>query len=253
MANLYFETLLWTLSQPTDTMLPSPPTDPRQPGITPADHPAWAWMSQALEDRRAVMRWPDGHSLRGYADGLLKDLTTCVPGSLGLISWVRLVNEPLGPEDLLARLKTCTQAMTDGGLLMAADLGPTSLASLAQSVEPRSAEGLGLAAWRAARLDLHDLGDALSAAGLAEPVMESESLTLTYRSERTALDDLQALGLCLDQPAQAWSQAFTGLRNADGLIRLSLEVVIGHAWRMPSRKPKLDPQAPAPIRFARRT
>jgi len=30
-------------------------------------------------------------------------------------------------------------------------------------------------------------------------------------------------------------------------------VVIGHAWRMPSRKPKLDPQDPIPIRFAHRT
>ena len=210
-------------------------------------------MSQALEDRRAVMRWPDGPSLRGYADGLLAELSTCVAGSLGLISWVRLTERPLKPEDLLARLKSCAQAMTDGGLLMAADLGPTSLASLAQSVEMQSAEGLELAAWRAARLDLHDLGDALSAAGLAEPVMESESLTLTYRSERTALDDLQALGLFLDQSSPAWSRAVTRLRTPDGLIRLTLEVVIGHAWRMPSRKPKLDPQEPTPIRFARRT
>jgi hypothetical protein len=234
-------------------MPPSPPTDLRQPAITPADHPAWAWMSQALEDRRAVMRWPDGQSLQGYAGGLLAELSTCAPGSLGLISWVRLVDQPLRPEDLLARLKSCAQAMTEGGLLMAADLGPTSLASLAQSVEPQSAEGLELAAWRAGRLDLHDLGDALSAAGLAEPVMESESLALTYRSEQTALDDLQALGLFLDQPAQAWSRAVSGLRAPDGLIRLTLEVVIGHAWRMPSRKPKLDPQTPTPIRFARRT
>jgi hypothetical protein len=210
-------------------------------------------MSQALEDRRAVMRWPDGQSLRGYADGVLAALSTHAPGSLGLISWVRLVDESLRPDELLARLKSCAQAMTDGGLLMAADLGPTSLAGLAQSVEPQSAEGLGLAAWRAARLDLHDLGDALSAAGLAEPVMESESLTLTYRSEQTALGDLQALGLFLDQPAQAWSRALTGLRTPDGLISLTLEVVIGHAWRMPSRKPKLDPQEPTPIRFARRT
>jgi hypothetical protein len=210
-------------------------------------------MSQALEDRRVVMRWPDGQSLRGYADGLLADLSSRAPGSLGLISWVRLVDEPLRPDDLLARLKSCAQAMTDGGLLMAADLGPTSLASLAQSLGPQTAEGLGLAAWRAARLDLHDLGDALTAAGLAEPVMESESLTLTYRSERTALDDLRALGLFSGQPAQAWSRAFTSLRTPDGLIRLTLEVVIGHAWRMPSRKPKGDPQEPTPIRFTRRT
>jgi malonyl-CoA O-methyltransferase len=142
--------------------------------------------------------------------------------------------------------------MMDGGLLMAADLGPTSLTDLANGLDPQSPEGRELAAWRAARLDLHDLGDALSAARLAEPVMESESLTLTYRSEQRALDDLQALGLFLGQSAQAWSGTLTRLRAPDGLMRLTLEVVIGHAWRMPSRKPKLDPQDPIPIRFARR-
>lgn len=210
-------------------------------------------MSQALADRRAVMRWPNGQALQGYADGLLAELGRRAPGSLGLVSWVQLTEKPLKPEDLLARLQCCGQAMMDGGLLMAADLGPTSLTDLANSLDPQSPEGRELAAWRAARLDLHDLGDALSAARLAEPVMESESLILTYRSEQRALDDLQALGLFLGQSAQAWSGTLTGLRAPDGLMRLTLEVVIGHAWRMPSRKPKLDPQDPIPIRFAHRT
>ncbi|MFZ9162094.1 MAG: hypothetical protein ACO21Q_05620 [Burkholderiaceae bacterium] len=218
-----------------------------------SDHPAWAWMSQALSDRRAVMRWPNGQALQGYADGLLTQLSPCAPGSLGLVSWVRLTEKPLKPEDLLARLKSCAQALMDGGLLMAADLGPTSLTDLVNGLDPQSPEGRELAVWRAARLDLHDLGDALSAAGLAEPVMESESLTLTYQSEQTALDDLQALGLFLGQPVQAWSGALNRLRTPDGLLRLTLEVVIGHAWRMPSRKPKLDPHEPTPIRFAQRT
>lgn len=234
-------------------MPPSPPTDAPHPGIAPTDHPAWAWMSQALTDRRAVMRWPNGQALQGYADGLLAELGSRAPGSLGLVSWVQLTEKPLKPEDLLARLQCCAQAMMDGGLLMAADLGPTSLTDLANGLDPQSPESRELAAWRAARLDLHDLGDALSAAGLAEPVMESESLTLTYQSEHRVLDDLQALGLFLGQSAQAWSGTLTGLRAPDGLMRLTLEVVIGHAWRMPSRKPKLDPQEPTPIRFTRRT
>ena len=210
-------------------------------------------MSQALADRRAVMRWPNGQALQGYADGLLAELGRRAPGSLGLVSWVQLTEKPLKPEDLLARLESCAQALMDGGLLMAADLGPTSLTDLANGLDPQSPESRELAAWRAARLDLHDLGDALSAAGLAEPVMESESLILTYQSEHRVLDDLQALGLFLGQSAQAWSGTLTGLRAPDGLMRLTLEVVIGHAWRMPSRKPKLDPQEPTPIRFTRRT
>ncbi|NBT73590.1 MAG: hypothetical protein EBT14_05325, partial [Betaproteobacteria bacterium] len=80
-------------------------------------------MSQALVDRRAVMRWPSGQTLQGYADGLLAELNRRAPGSLGLVSWVRLTEKPLGPKDLLARLQCCAQAMIDGGLLMTADLG----------------------------------------------------------------------------------------------------------------------------------
>jgi hypothetical protein len=231
------------------------PNNPRN-----AAHPARDWLSEALVERRSVMRWPKGASLQGWGDGALAQLADCEPGSLSLLSWIDLSDAPLQPPVLADRLALAAKALTDGGLLMLADLGPGSLVELADRLGPASPEGQELAAWRRAQLDLHDLGDALALAGLAEPVMESESLVLTYRSERTALADLSLLGVLKqagfkgpDQPPEAWSQGLAGLRDREGLIRLQLEVVLGHAWRMPARKPKQDPQEPVPIRFARRT
>jgi malonyl-CoA O-methyltransferase len=62
-----------------------------------------------------------------------------------------------------------------GGLLLFSTFGPDTLKELR-------------AAWRAADghthvsrfIDMHDLGDALVRAGLGEPVMDMEHLTLTY-------------------------------------------------------------------------
>jgi hypothetical protein len=223
-------------------------------------HPAWGWLEQALLDRRSMMRWPKGPSLQGRGDEVLAQLQVCQPDALSLLSWIGLSDAPLEPEALRARLALGAKALTDGGLLMLADLGPGSLAELAERLSPASAEGRELAAWRTAQLDLHDLGDALAVGGLAEPVMESETLVLTYRSEHTALADLGLLGVLKYPVSQgpdgllgAWAQGLAGLRHQDGLIRLQLEVVLGHAWRMPARKPKLEPQEPVPIRFARRT
>ena len=43
-------------------------------------------------------------------------------------------------------------------------------------------------------IDMHDLGDALVRAGLAEPVMDVERYTLTYDDVRGLMRDLKAIG-----------------------------------------------------------
>ena len=53
--------------------------------------------------------------------------------------------------------------------------GPDTLKELAQA----SAEPPGVSPVHAF-IDMHDLGDALIASGLSDPVMEMEYLTLTY-------------------------------------------------------------------------
>lgn len=89
-------------------------------------------------------------------------------------------------------------------------------------------------------IDMHNLGDALLAAGLAEPVMDMEMLTLTYRDVRGLMVDLKNLGAhnsLVARPRgltgkgrlQACAEAYEHLR-VDGVLPASYEVIYGHAW-----------------------
>lgn len=107
--------------------------------------------------------------------------------------------------------------------------------------------------------DMHDIGDALVHAGFADPVLDTERLTLQWRSPEALLDDLRTLGgnalrgrfrglLGRSQRAE-WLAAIEGLRGADGSLQMSVEVVFGHAW-CPARK-RL-PQGLASVQFVPR-
>ncbi|MGD9943907.1 MAG: methyltransferase domain-containing protein [Burkholderiaceae bacterium] len=107
--------------------------------------------------------------------------------------------------------------------------------------------------------DMHDIGDALVHAGFADPVLDTERLTLEWRTPDALLEDLSALGgnalrgrfrglLGRGQRAD-WLAALATLREADGRLRLSVEVAYGHAW-CPDRK-RL-PEGLAPVEFVPR-
>jgi malonyl-CoA O-methyltransferase len=135
-----------------------------------------------------------------------------------------------------------------GGLLTFSCLGVDSLGGL---------RSLGARFMRFA--DMHDIGDALVRAGFAEPVMDLDRLAVTWREADTALRDLYAMGgnalsgrfrglLTAHHRAQ-WLAALEGLRGADGLIRLELELVFGHAWCGPQKR---LPAGLAPVRMVPR-
>lgn len=93
--------------------------------------------------------------------------------------------------------------------------------------------------------DLHDIGDLLSGAGFAEPVMDVERIALTYREPEAMLADARALGgnalrgrfrgLLGRGRRRDWLAAIERGRGSDGLLRMSIELVFGHAW-CPSKK-----------------
>jgi len=101
--------------------------------------------------------------------------------------------------------------------------------------------------------DMHDIGDALVRAGFVEPVMDTERITVTWQSAEVLLDEITALGgnalrdrrrgLAGRARREAWLAAIEGLRNAEGVIALSFELVFGHAWA-PSRKRRDDGYVP---------
>jgi malonyl-CoA O-methyltransferase len=89
-------------------------------------------------------------------------------------------------------------------------------------------------------IDMHEVGDALLQARWAEPVMDAERLTVTYRDLATLMLDLKhigahnvtrgrARGLTGKRRFQAFAAAYEQLR-CDGLLPSTYEVVYGHAW-----------------------
>jgi len=90
-------------------------------------------------------------------------------------------------------------------------------------------------------IDMHDLGDALVRARLAEPVMDMERYTLTYPSVMGLLQDLKAIGahnvttgrrrgLTGKESLAGMQRAYEASRR-DGVLPATYEVVFGQAWR----------------------
>lgn len=121
------------------------------------------------------------------------------------------------------------------GFLMFTTLGPGTLVEL-NALYADAGWGPALAPL----VDMHDLGDMLVQAGFAEPVMDQETLTLTWRDAAAAVAELRTLG------GNAHPRRFAGLRtghwrrqllqaldrrcDGDGRVRLSIELVYGHAF-----------------------
>jgi len=145
-----------------------------------------------------------------------------------------------------AVFRECRRVLRPGGLLLFTTFGPDTLKELR-------------AAWRAvdrdphvhAFIDMHDLGDALVRARFADPVMDVESLTLTYADVPGVLRDLKAIGAHNAAAARnatltgkahfaRFVQAYEVFRRADDRIPASYETVYGHAWA-----PQAEPASPA--------
>lgn len=138
-------------------------------------------------------------------------------------------------DDLPALFGECVRVLKPGGLLAFSTFGPDTLKELR-------------AAWASADrqphvsrfLDMHDLGDAMIAAGLRDPVLDVDRYTLTYSEPRLLLKELQGLGATNADATR--ERGLTGKRHylqmlqayeamrVDGRIPATWEVVTAHAW-----------------------
>lgn len=122
------------------------------------------------------------------------------------------------------------------GLVMFTSLGPDTLREL------RSAWGAVDEYPRVHQFeDMHNLGDALIAARLADPVMDMEHLTLTYSDSMRVMQDLKAAGAtnaAVDRQRgltgkgrfRTMAAAYEPFRREDGQLPATFEVIYGHAW-----------------------
>jgi malonyl-CoA O-methyltransferase len=143
------------------------------------------------------------------------------------------------PDRVFAEIRRVLKA---NGLLTFTTLGPDSLREL-RSVWSSVDEYTHIHRF----LDMHDVGDALLRAGFAEPVMDTERLTITYANLDSLLLELRGSGS--QGAAQGRRRGLTGratwerVRDAyeslrrDGVLPVTLEVVYGHAWAI-DREPR---------------
>ena len=143
-----------------------------------------------------------------------------------------------GVADPPALLRAWQRALAVDGFLMCCTLGPGTLPELRAIYREA-----GWGAPGAALVDMHDLGDMMVAAGLADPVMDQELLTLTFADARSALEELRGLGGNVDPGRHPglrtprWrarlleALAASARGRADGRVALSFELVYGHAFQ----------------------
>lgn len=159
--------------------------------------------------------------------------------------------------DLDAVLAEFRRILRPGGLLTFTTLGPDTLQELR-------------AAWRAADdfnhvnafLDMHDVGDAVMRAGLADPVMDVEHFELLYSQVGDLMADLKAIGarnatggrprgLTGKGRLTAMRQGYERFRR-EGRLPATYEVVYGHAWAADPRRREPADEVGIPVSAIRR-
>ena len=179
-----------------------------------------------LSKRRAVQG--DARALP-FADGSID-----VVFSNLLLPWVG------DPGDVFAEV---ARVLRNDGLFAFSTLGPDSL------LEMRDA-------WRAVDdgehvnqfRDMHDVGDALVRAGLRDPVLDVDRLTVSYRNADALFRDLAAAGArnCLRSRRPGLTGRRRFRRFVDTLFEggaaraVTLELVYGHCWGNGGRRPGGD-------------
>jgi malonyl-CoA O-methyltransferase len=138
--------------------------------------------------------------------------------------------------DLPATFVELHRVLNVDGLLIFSTFGPDTLKEL--RVAFADVDGYNHVSRFA---DMHDIGDMLVAAGFADPVMEMETLTLTYDDVKAVMQDLRDIGAHNATAGRAngmmgkakWArivQNYETLRR-DGKLPATFEIVYGHAWK----------------------
>lgn len=138
--------------------------------------------------------------------------------------------------DPLAWIRAWHQALDNDGFLMFSYLGPMTLLNVREAYLQ--------AGWPEpmhALIDMHDIGDMLIAAGFVDPVMDTETIELTFSSPGRLLQELRGLGRNFSVArfpglrTPRWKRELEDLLHAQGGLKLRFEVVYGHAVRAPEK------------------
>ncbi|MDG1462614.1 MAG: methyltransferase domain-containing protein [Gammaproteobacteria bacterium] len=135
---------------------------------------------------------------------------------------------------LRTTLKEINRVLRPGGLLLFTLPGRDSLFELRESFSAKFEHIDQLP-------DLHNLGDEMLAAGLVDPVLDSEVLTITYEKFDQLIRELRAVSSTRSVSKRRHSlggkadwktarQNYEKLRNTDNKLPATIELVYAHAW-----------------------
>jgi len=138
-------------------------------------------------------------------------------------------------DDLPAFFMEINRVLRKDGLFVFSSLGPDSLGELRQAWSTVD-RGEHVNAF----IDMHDVGDRILQAGLREPVLDVDYLSVTYRSAGALFEDLTLTGARNSLEGRRKSltgkNRFGDMKRAlagpagDKSLVLRLELVFGHAW-----------------------
>ena len=195
---------------------------------------------QRYRHDQGLRRWLPGHRPPLFIAGDAEQLPL-VDNSVDLV----YANLALQWCDLTPAFTEIQRVLRPGGLLMFSTLGPDTLMELRQS-------------WAVVDnyphinvfLDMHDVAEAMFAAGLQDPVLDSDRHTLLYSDIVGMMRDLQKLGA--RNVNQGRRRGLTGkttlnrVKAASEQFRVNnqlpatYEVIYGHAWAGETASPATE-------------
>ncbi|HEY4663594.1 MAG TPA: biotin synthase [Comamonas sp.] len=158
------------------------------------------------------------------------------PGSMEMLWANMLLHHQAQPQQML---KAWHEALAVDGFVMFSCLGPDTVKEL-RDLYAR----MGWPAAGHSYTDMHDWGDMLVQAGFAEPVMDMETITLTFATPERLLQELRELGCNLHPQrfaglrGKAWLKQLHAAMNeylrvdsSEGQLAVTFELVYGHAFK----------------------
>lgn len=139
-------------------------------------------------------------------------------------------------QDMLAMLKEWRRVLRPDGVLLITAFGPDTLREWRDVIGDQVLVNC---------IDIHDIGDALLQAGFAEPVLDVNYYTITYRALSKLSQELQASGMILNTDFP--TQHDTAL-TPEGTWAVTGEIVFAHAFA-PSAKPEVGASADGIVRI----
>lgn len=205
----------------------------RAPRMQAAAHAHWSkpWWSPA--------RWAGAQTQQAMP----------AAGSVDLLWANMLLHNQANPEQVLSDWHS---TLAVDGFVMFSCLGPDTAREMRNLYARKG--------WPAAGhqfTDMHDWGDMLVHAGFAEPVMDMETITLSFATPERLLQELRELGCNLHPQRFAalrgrawWAQLRAAIGEelrvdaADGQLTLTFEIIYGHAFKP---QPRVSMQAQSAV------